>query len=79
MYAVLKPKLKRNFKGWFGLSLVLAMAGLGLGAVNEIIEFTATVIMTETGVGGYVNTALDLVADMIGSVGAVVYIWLKNK
>ena len=43
------------------------MIGLGFGGLNEIIEFGATVISPNTGVGGYVNTALDLVADLIGA------------
>ena len=67
MYEVLKPILKENLDKWSALSIVVVMAGLGVGAVNEMIEFLATVISPSTGVGGYINTSLDLVADLIGA------------
>ena len=56
------------------LSIVIVMAGLGVGALNEIIEFIVTVIVPETGVGGYTNTALDLVADLVGAICALLFI-----
>lgn len=58
--------------------LVVVMAGLGVGALNEIVEFVATLITPHTGVGGYLNTALDLVADLIGAILAVVWIRLRK-
>ena len=78
-YYLLRPLLKKDIKKGIALSIVLVMAGLGAGALNEIIEFTATVITTETGVGGYENTALDLVSNFIGAIGAVIYIRIKEK
>lgn len=79
MYHLLKPLLKKGLDRWAALSIVVVMAGLGVGAVNEIIEFIATVIMPETGVGGYVNTSLDLVADLIGALLALIYIrWTER-
>lgn len=74
MYQVLKPKLQPDLKRWNAISVVVIMAGLGVGALNEIVEFTATVLVPETGVGGYVNTSLDLVADLIGAVIAMIII-----
>ena len=56
----------------FGLLVLAAAAGLGFGALNEVIEFVATLIMPETGVGGYVNTGWDLVANAVGAVIAAV-------
>lgn len=79
MYYVLKPLLRTDLNKWTALSIVVVMAGLGLGALNEIVEFTATVIMPETGVGGYVNTSLDLVADLIGAILAMVYLKIKEN
>ena len=35
--------------------------------------------MPETGVGGYVNTSLDLVSDLVGALGALVWIRLGAK
>jgi len=74
MYHLLKPLLQPGVKRWTALSIVVVMAGLGVGALNEIVEFAAVVIMPETGVGGYVNTSLDLVADLVGALLALVYI-----
>jgi len=79
MYFVLKPLLRENLEKWAALSIIVVMAGLGVGAVNEIIEFAATVIMPETGVGGYINTSLDLVADLIGAIIALIYIRWSEK
>ena len=56
-------------------ALTLAvLASMGLGAVNEMVEFAAVVALSETGVGGYVNTALDLVFNGLGAVAAVLVI-----
>ena len=74
MYHLLKPILKPDFNRWTALSVVVVMAGLGVGALNEIIEFIVTIIVPETGVGGYFNTSLDLVADLIGAIIAIIYI-----
>lgn len=73
MHHLLRPYLKSKKMG-FGLGLVVVMAGLGVGALNEMVEFLATVLVPSTGVGGYVNTSLDLVADFIGALIAVFYI-----
>ena len=79
IYYILKPILRIDLKKWTALSIVVIMAGLGVGALNEIIEFMATVIVPETGVGGYINTSLDLVADLIGAIGAMIYIKINNN
>ena len=76
MYHLLAPLLRPDLQRWTALSIVIAMAGLGVGGLNEIIEFIATVVMPETGVGGYMNTALDLVADLVGAVLAVIFLRL---
>ncbi len=76
MYHLLRPLLRPGVRPGTALCIVVAMAGLGVGGLNEIIEFIATVLVPETGVGGYLNTALDLVADLVGAVLAVVIIRL---
>ena len=78
VYHLIKPKLIKNH-GWVALSIVVVMAGFGLGALNEVVEFIATVITPETGVGGYENTALDLVSNLIGAILAMAYIYVKEK
>lgn len=79
-YHLLKPFLKDITKVSLSILLVTTMAGLGFGALNEIVEFSAVVILKDTGVGGYENTALDLVFNFLGAIGAASYIRYKvNK
>ena len=78
MYVLLKPLLMPDLKRWTALSIVVVMAGLGVGALNEIVEFAATVLVPETGVGGYTNTSLDLVSDLVGAVVALVIIRVRR-
>jgi len=48
--------------------------------LNEIVEFFATVILPETGVGGYINTSLDLVFNLLGALIAMGFIyWHERK
>lgn len=57
-----------------GLMVLAAAAGTGFGALNEIVEFIATMITT-TNVGGYENTGWDLVYNALGAVVAVTLIY----
>lgn len=57
----------------------LVCISMGLGSLNEIVEFIAVATFPETGVGGYFNTALDLVFNTIGAIIAVVFIHLREK
>jgi putative membrane protein len=52
---------------------------MGLGALNEIVEFAAVVASPSTGVGGYYNTALDLVFNGLGATLAVIGAALIGK
>ncbi len=49
------------------LIAVWVLAGLGLGAVNETIEFLSTVAHQGAHVGGYANTGWDLVSNVVGA------------
>ncbi len=77
MYYVLKPSLTKNIINTRSIIFIIVMASLGLGAMNEIVEFGATVIVPDTNVGGYENTAIDLVSDLLGAVGAGIYLRYK--
>lgn len=57
--------------------VLVVLAGLGVGAVNEIVEFFATLVLPDTNVGGYVNTGWDLVFDLLG--GIVAAVWLVTR
>ena len=78
MFELLKPKLK-PIEYWTAISIVVVMAGLGVGAVNEIVEYIATLVVPETGVGGYDNTLLDLISDLIGALIALLVIRCREE
>lgn len=75
-YELIAPMITVARKGRF--LFLLVMMGLGLGALNEIIEFVAVLSIPETNVGGYENTAWDLVFDLFGAVLAAAYIAKKK-
>ena len=51
-----------------------ALAAMGLGAVNEMIEFAAVIAVPDTNVGGYYNTLLDLCFNAVGALIAMLII-----
>ena len=61
-----------------GLMVLSAAAGMGLGALNELVEFAATLLIPETNVGGYLNTGWDLAANLFGAAVATILIWLHD-
>jgi len=77
LYELIKNSLNEK-TSWKVLSLLLVFGGMGVGALNELIEFFAVVILPETGVGGYENTLLDMVSNTIGAIIAVIIINLKK-
>ncbi|RME52549.1 DUF2238 domain-containing protein [Candidatus Woesearchaeota archaeon] len=66
---------------WFTVAFILVLASTGIGALNEIVEFLPVVLFNSPGPGGYVNTALDLIANFLGSiVGSAVFLtWLRRR
>jgi len=70
MYHLLANLLSQRDMKRFSVGLVVIMAGAGLGAFNENIEFLLTVFLPQTGVGGYENTSLDLCSNLVGAVVA---------
>ena len=58
--------------------ILIVTAGMGLGVLNEMIEFVATVVFPNTNVGGYVNNSLDLIFNTIGSIFAIIFIHLRG-
>ena len=59
----------------YGAMLLCGAAGMGFGALNEIVEFIATLMVPDTNVGGYINTGWDLVSNLVGAVLACT--WIK--
>jgi uncharacterized membrane protein YjdF len=60
-----------------GLVIVAALAGLGLGALNETAEFLITRLSSSTSIGGYRNTGFDLISNAIGA--TVTTLWLYYR
>jgi hypothetical protein len=77
-YYILRPSLCEKPR-WVAVSILVVLIGMGIGAVNEIVEFIAVKTVPETNVGGYDNTMFDLVFNTIGAVLAVSYVNLKRK
>jgi len=63
----------------FGLLVLCAAAGMGFGALNEVVEFAATLTVPETNVGGYVNTGWDLVSNLAGCLIAAIGIGVRGR
>ena len=62
-----------------GLLVICAAGGLGFGALNEVIEFAATLVFPHTNVGGYINTGWDLVSNLFGAIAAAVIIRVGHR
>lgn len=56
-----------------------ALAGLGKGAFNEVVEFLIAVRLPGAHVGGFENTGWDLVFDVAGCVAAAAFlVWSRS-
>lgn len=54
-------------------AVLTVLAASGIGGLNEVVEFTAVVVLGSTGVGDYTNTALDLVANLLGAIAGTAF------
>jgi hypothetical protein len=76
-FSLLRKLLVKPVKASVPLSIILIMTGLGFGALNEILEFIVSQAVPESGVGGYINTSLDLCSNLIGAILALIYIKIR--
>jgi len=53
-----------------GAIVLSGLGALGVGAINEVIEFLATLAHHGRHVGGYHNTGWDLISNMVGALTA---------
>jgi uncharacterized phage protein gp47/JayE len=56
---------------------IVVLGATAFGAANEILEYVLTLTLAETNVGGYDNTARDLVANLVG--GVAVGVWTARR
>jgi len=59
--------------------VISILAGIGVGAINEILEFLTVVFFNATGVGDYFNNALDLICNSLGAILASYLYFRKRK
>jgi hypothetical protein len=60
--------------------VILAVGtGLGLGGLNEMVEFIATLAHDGANAGGYWNTGWDLISNFVGAGLAGILIAAKSK
>ncbi len=77
-YDIIKSKLANPSQITFSAGLILVMAALGFGALNEILEFGVSLVV-ESGVGDYLNTSLDLCSDLVGAIIAVLFLATRSR
>lgn len=75
IYSILLSVVRERWsrRDRFVIGLIAFLSGMGVSALNEIIEFSTVVFFGATGVGGYYNNAIDLVFNTIGALVAVFF------
>lgn len=79
MKSSFQRKLGIQLKPTIGMMVICAAAGVGFGALNEVVEFIAVLTIPNTNVGGYENTGWDLVANLTGASLAAMIIRFGQK
>jgi len=77
VYELMESKLKKIDR--FSLGFIIVMAGLGIGAFNEVMEFVVSFYVPSNKVGGYQNNSLDLVADLVGALLVLPIVFGREK
>lgn len=81
--ALLLWQVLANYAGAGASRLVMVvftvLAAAGVGGLNEIIEFIATVSVPDVNVGGYENTAIDIICNTLGAICAVPFFKRLNN
>lgn len=72
VYYMLKYHFKKDQK--WSLVIFTILAAIGIGVLNEVIEFAMVLFAgAAEAVGGYYNTALDLVFNLVGAILGVFF------
>jgi len=82
MVFIIWQLLKSNLKSKPNFTIiypVIALISIGIGALNEVAEFAAVLSFPKTGVGGYYNTAWDIVFNTLGAILGVIVLHFKIK
>ncbi|HYV01574.1 MAG TPA: hypothetical protein VEM93_04460 [Actinomycetota bacterium] len=62
-----------------GIAFLIALCGMGIGAVNEVVEFVSTEVVETSNVGGYANTGWDLVFNAAGCTVAALSLYHLDR
>jgi hypothetical protein len=57
----------------------ITLLSVSIGALNEIVEFSTVLFFGNTGVGGYFNNSIDLVANTLGAILGSWVLYLKRQ
>lgn len=77
-HEALQSHFKRKLPINFQMASILFFIALGLGCLNEIIEFIAVLCLPETNVGGYYNTGWDMISNASGALLAILYLRIRQ-
>ena len=54
------------------------LEAMGIRALNKVVEFITVVAVGSTGVGDYMNNAIDLVANLLGGILGAAYLAARH-
>lgn len=74
----LQAHIGKQLKINWPIGSIVFLVALGLGSINEVIEFTLVMTIPDTNVGGYINTGWDLVSNTVGALIAVIAMRIAN-
>ncbi len=78
IYFMLKKHMKPNQNK--ALIIFTILSAIGVGLLNEVLEFSMVIFADAAeAVGGYYNTALDLVFNLIGAIIGTIFANFLNK
>ncbi len=69
-WEALAPRLAAADTEPLAAGITVWLFGMGIGALNEVVEFAIALNVEDSNVGGFLNTGRDLVANMLGAAAA---------
>ncbi len=63
----------------FELTIIMVATTMGVGSLNEVVEFLASLVLPNNNVGDYTNYGWDLVSNSLGSILAATIIVLTTR
>lgn len=75
VHHLISTKIAKAGASAWGIAVTAICVAMGLGAVNEVIEFIVFVTLPQNGVGDIFNMGLDLIFNMLGAILAIVLLY----